>query len=299
MGLGRSTAFLLILCYVEINELSAALREHKVHNIVLYPHKHSWCKTTAIKQVVAYPGCDSIEIDNNVCVGACFSYSIPRTLPSAPGEVVPYCDSCQPSQATWQFVTLKCSSGEYAGEEMKKQVEVIENCTCTKCSDQTILRKPDEFEDLDEDEKTSLNSTTLFDLMHSVGGDQGNFTSLLNLTNLVTENHHNHSLINERTLVLLGELSSDKANKAPDQVALQEILSHVEGEDHKVNEDTLADFVRTAEEKGHINVDIKRLRNVLEKLDNAGIKKNTTIQNQHRHQHHMLVGPHHSLVKLK
>lgn len=77
----------------------------KVHNIVLYPHKHSWCKTTAIKQVVAYPGCDFIEVENNVCVGGCFSYSIPRTIPSSPGEVVPYCDSCQPSTHTWKQVS--------------------------------------------------------------------------------------------------------------------------------------------------------------------------------------------------
>lgn len=67
--------------------LTAAHREHKVHNIVLYPDKHSWCRTTTIKQVISYPGCKSEEIDNNVCVGACFSYSIPQTEPSDPGEV--------------------------------------------------------------------------------------------------------------------------------------------------------------------------------------------------------------------
>lgn len=78
----------------------------KIHNIVLYPDKHSWCKTTGIKQIVAHPGCSSIEIDNNVCVGACFSYSIPRTLPSAPGEVItPYCDSCQPVDYEWKEVS--------------------------------------------------------------------------------------------------------------------------------------------------------------------------------------------------
>jgi hypothetical protein len=77
----------------------------QVHNIVLYPDKHSWCNTTPIKQVVAFPGCSSVEIDNNVCVGACFSYSIPRTAPSAPGELIkPYCDSCQPSTVAWHHV---------------------------------------------------------------------------------------------------------------------------------------------------------------------------------------------------
>lgn len=66
---------------------ASAHREHKVHNIVLYPDKHSWCRTTTIKQVISYPGCQPVEIDNNVCVGACFSYSIPHTEPSDPGEV--------------------------------------------------------------------------------------------------------------------------------------------------------------------------------------------------------------------
>lgn len=66
---------------------TTAHREHKVHNIVLYPDKHSWCRTTTIKQVISYPGYHSVEIDNNVCVGACFSYSIPHTEPSDPGEV--------------------------------------------------------------------------------------------------------------------------------------------------------------------------------------------------------------------
>lgn len=70
--------------------LTEAHREHKVHNIVLYPDKHSWCRTTTIKQVISYPGCKSEEIDNNVCVGACFSYSIPHTEPSDPGEVSVY-----------------------------------------------------------------------------------------------------------------------------------------------------------------------------------------------------------------
>lgn len=68
-----------------------------MHNIVLYPDRHSWCQTTAIKQIVASPGYESVTIDNNVCVGACYSYSIPRTQPAEPGELIgPYCDSCQP-----------------------------------------------------------------------------------------------------------------------------------------------------------------------------------------------------------
>lgn len=82
----------------------------QVHNIVLYPDKHSWCKTTPIKQVVTWPQCSSQELDNNVCVGACFSYMVPHSEPSAPGDLIrPYCDSCQPLDSVWHTVSI-CSS---------------------------------------------------------------------------------------------------------------------------------------------------------------------------------------------
>ncbi|KAG8225088.1 hypothetical protein J437_LFUL000067 [Ladona fulva] len=153
---------------------AATHREHKVHNIVLYPDKHSWCQTTPIKQVVggvagnAVEGgvgggeggsgdggavggggdCESVEIDNHVCVGACFSYTIPRTLPSSPGDAIkPYCDSCQPSAVTWKEVTLECVGG--GGNEddttlggkavprprltVVRRVQVITNCSCSAC----------------------------------------------------------------------------------------------------------------------------------------------------------------------
>ncbi|XP_053690413.1 lateral signaling target protein 2 homolog [Sabethes cyaneus] len=120
-------------------------REHKVHNIVLYPDKHSWCSTRNISQVISYPGCNQVTIDNNVCVGACFSYSIPHTEPSDPGEVIgPYCDSCQPSETSWHHVTLDCSenSNTNGDEEAKptilvKRVQIIKNCSCTSCEKQT------------------------------------------------------------------------------------------------------------------------------------------------------------------
>lgn len=120
-------------------------REHKVHNIVLYPDKHSWCSTRNISQVISYPGCKQVTIDNNVCVGACFSYSIPHTEPSDPGEVIgPYCDSCQPSETSWHHVTLDCSenSSNNGDEETKpavlvKRVQIIKNCSCTSCEKQT------------------------------------------------------------------------------------------------------------------------------------------------------------------
>ncbi|XP_054268268.1 uncharacterized protein LOC128990063 [Macrosteles quadrilineatus] len=261
-------------------------REHKVHNIVLYPHKHSWCKTTPIKQVVAYPGCDSLEVENNVCVGGCFSYSIPRTIPSSPGEVVPYCDSCQPSTHSWRQVALNCSSGEYEGEMLTKMVQIIENCTCAKCSgqreDEPVIGADDETEGDELPEKPQL-----MDIMDTTPLKY-NYTVLSNQTN------DNDTFINHRTMVLLGEISEREGEEvAHDQVALKEILHHVEGDDHKINGVILKDFVRKVEEKGHMNINLERLQRVLEKLEHAEHK----YKNGHRHQHqHMMAGPHHSLV---
>lgn len=48
-----------------------------------------------------------------------------------------------------------------------------------------------------------------------------------------------------RTVVLLSELSDGDRDKVEgDQVALKEILHHVEGEDHKINGVILKDFVK-------------------------------------------------------
>ncbi|KAK9746647.1 DAN domain [Popillia japonica] len=110
-------------------------REHKVHNIVLYPERHSWCQTTPIKQVVALPGYESMTIDNNVCVGACYSYSIPRTQPAEPGELIgPYCDSCQPINTKCYHVNLRADEKNEDGPRMiQKRVQIITNCTCLSC----------------------------------------------------------------------------------------------------------------------------------------------------------------------
>lgn len=120
-----------------------AHREHKVHNIVLYPDKQSWCKTTPIKQVVTWPQCSSQELDNNVCVGACFSYMVPHSEPSAPGDLIrPYCDSCQPLDSVWHTVTLDCKDEDNKPITMQKKVQIITNCSCSSCLETSKI-KPD------------------------------------------------------------------------------------------------------------------------------------------------------------
>ncbi|XP_035776723.1 uncharacterized protein LOC118458410 [Anopheles albimanus] len=116
-----------------------ANREHKVHNIVLYPDKQSWCTTRNITQVITEPGCKQVTIDNNVCVGACFSYSIPHTEPSDPGEIIgPYCDSCQPSEVSYKAVKMDCSEHPTMKTPyLEKHIQLIHNCSCTACEEQS------------------------------------------------------------------------------------------------------------------------------------------------------------------
>ncbi|XP_055586038.1 histidine-rich glycoprotein-like isoform X2 [Uranotaenia lowii] len=142
--------FICLLIGLAVGEF-AENREHRVHNIVLYPDKQSWCETQNVSQVISYPGCKQVTIDNNVCVGGCFSYSIPHTEPSDPGEIiVPYCDSCQPSETAWHDITLDCSednSQSNGGDEeskpavMVKRVQIIKNCSCTACEKQQHHKK--------------------------------------------------------------------------------------------------------------------------------------------------------------
>ncbi|KAK2577205.1 hypothetical protein KPH14_003355 [Odynerus spinipes] len=142
MGSTWHSVTAVVLFLIQSNLLHAH-REHKVHNIVLYPDKHSWCKTTPIKQVVAWPQCSSQELDNNVCVGACFSYMVPHSEPSAPGDLIrPYCDSCQPLDSVWHTVTLDCKDEENNPITMQKKVQIITNCSCSSCMETSRI-KPD------------------------------------------------------------------------------------------------------------------------------------------------------------
>nr|XP_023015667.1 uncharacterized protein LOC111505133 isoform X1 [Leptinotarsa decemlineata] len=126
---------LLSFLLIEFSEVLSE-REHKVHNIVLYPEKHSWCQITPIQQVIACPGYESVTIDNNVCVGACFSYSIPKTQPAEPGELIgPYCDSCQPSGIECYHVNLRGDANNIEEPKIiQKRVQIITNCSCQNCN---------------------------------------------------------------------------------------------------------------------------------------------------------------------
>ncbi|XP_065171814.1 uncharacterized protein [Atheta coriaria] len=137
-----------LLCFT-LSSVVLVAGEHKVHNIVLYPERHSWCQTTPIRQVVAMPGYAPLTIDNHVCVGACYSYSIPRTQPAEPGELIgPYCDSCQPKTTQCYHVTLRRANFNANltddTQQMRKRVQIITDCSCSSCSRAISEQNPDE-----------------------------------------------------------------------------------------------------------------------------------------------------------
>jgi hypothetical protein len=75
----------------------------QVHNLALYPERHSWCQATPIRQEIAHsPECEPKVIDNMVCLGACFSYSVPRAQDYEP--IAPYCDKCDKTFSSWTVV---------------------------------------------------------------------------------------------------------------------------------------------------------------------------------------------------
>ncbi|CAK9295094.1 unnamed protein product [Gordionus sp. m RMFG-2023] len=84
----------------------------------------------------SYAGWGKKIITNKVCVGQCFSYSIPRTIPEIPGDrMLHYCDSCRPVNFTWEKISLEINEPDLNTEEksMDILVELIHDCSCQSC----------------------------------------------------------------------------------------------------------------------------------------------------------------------
>lgn len=260
-----------------------AHREHKVHNIVLYPEKHSWCKTTPIKQVVGHPDCGQLEMDNNVCVGACFSYSIPRTEPTAPGEVAPYCDSCQPSTVTWKHITLNCGEDK---EPMMKRVEFIENCSCLTCRH------------VEPEVSPTVHEVTTVDvpqLLNMMSQPKGNGSSQ-QPPGAVPHNKHNYKL-SQLLKLLSGSEDLVGLNSAEDKlhVLITELKERGGLEDELQG---LADEAEELGQDGQVKVDISKLKELL--LSKLGGEHDLSeelgesVHRHHQHHSHKHDGPHHS-----
>ncbi|XP_066597775.1 uncharacterized protein [Prorops nasuta] len=236
-----------------------AHREHKVHNIVLYPDKHSWCKTTPIKQVVAWPQCSSQELDNNVCVGACFSYMVPHSEPSAPGDLIrPYCDSCQPLDSVWHTVTLDCKDEENNPITMQKKVQIITNCSCSSCMETSRI-KPDYNTLLQSLAEESLDKNV--NVIHET-------PDLLLNPNLNSSKNSSGGGVeaNERFLQLMKQL---KGSEKLDESATKALLGK---------------FVE--------DIDFDTVRELLKKEGNHGGEKHEKHEQQQQHHHHELQQQH-------
>ncbi|XP_011876622.1 PREDICTED: uncharacterized protein LOC105566864 [Vollenhovia emeryi] len=267
--------FAMTLLLMMHSALLSAHREHKVHNIVLYPDKHSWCKTTPIKQVVTWPQCSSQELDNNVCVGACFSYMVPHSEPSAPGDLIrPYCDSCQPLDSVWHTVTLDCKDEQNNPVTMQKKVQIITNCSCSSCMETSKI-KPDY--------NTLLQSLTEENLDKNVNVAHETPDLLLDPNLKASKNTtRDGTQTSERLLQLVQKLKDSQ--KGLDESRVKELFSKSEGA-----------------------VGLEKLKEVLEtkydqEIEEGQHEHHHQHQHEHQHQHqqqqqqHLHRGPHHSLV---
>lgn len=271
-------------------QLTLGDREHKIHNIVLYPERYSWCKTTAIKQVVASPGYESVTIDNNVCVGACYSYSIPITRPAEPGELIrPYCDSCQPAKTRCYHVTLNADNENMEGpKSIKKRIQIITNCLCTSC--EKIQNK-----DCEEEGDTSELPGDLFSILHPESINKATFeTKLLppeelpellefgpakkpTELNLNPAGPHAEFKLNSKLINLLKSIQiGDETEYDRDQV--RELYETVEDGKHVINDKKLIEFVNFVNsDNEEFELDLTQLKDVL-----LQFKKSEDLFEKHR-----------------
>ncbi|XP_057321060.1 uncharacterized protein LOC130664898 isoform X1 [Microplitis mediator] len=269
--------------------LLQAHREHKVHNIVLYPDKHSWCKTTPIKQVVTWPQCSSQELDNNVCVGACFSYMVPHSEPSAPGDLIrPYCDSCQPLDSVWHTVTLDCKDEDNNPTTMLKKVQIITNCSCSSCMETSKI-KPDY--------NTLLHTLTDDSIDDNVNHVHETPDLLLNPNLNSSKNVTKDGIeANERFIQYFKHL---KESKKLDETNAKELFSKLED---NMNLETLRELIKKYgqdehHKHHHQKIDVEENHTESEETEathDPDTDSDADTEDHHHNNHH--IGPHHSIV---
>jgi neuroblastoma suppressor of tumorigenicity 1 len=264
-----------------------AEREHKVHNIILYPEKYSWCQTTPIQQVVASPGYEPVTIDNNVCVGACYSYSIPSTQPAEPGELIgPYCDSCQPVETKCYHVTLQADSKNSEGPKtFQKRVQIILKCSCISCekthredceiTDQTTLELPhDLFSNRSQESKTE----EVPELLHFAPNKKRPLNFHFDFSNTTNEQRYE---LNSKLINLLKSIQNegDDSNISYDKNQLIELLKIIEGSENELSDKNLMEFVNfvNIHNSEDLELDLSRLKEVL-----TTFQKNQNILTKHR-----------------
>ncbi|XP_022901088.1 uncharacterized protein [Onthophagus taurus] len=265
-----------LTCFLSIISVSLTEREHKVHNIVLYPEKHSWCKTTKIEQIVTMPGYEPMTIENNVCVGACYSYSIPRTQPAEPGELIgPYCDSCQPAKSDCYHVTLKADNKNSGPPTAKKYVQIITNCSCQSCSkmqetdcevleEKTSELPSDLFSTPIDGNFTLLNST----VKHKISEDVPELLNIdqLNVTspNLEPLNEDVNAVLRKKLIqslsVTIKNFDLTTIDDLKKEQVLKQLIFALEDGKNKFSDDNLLALFTSASTE---HVDLKKIKDIL------------------------------------
>ncbi|XP_013384443.1 uncharacterized protein LOC106154594 isoform X1 [Lingula anatina] len=140
-----AAVFLLVMVTTSSVFVAGQDAHPPLQSIVFHSESHTWCESRPIQQILTQPGCESQSVENKVCVGQCYSYSVPNTLPSQNAGLLQRHDVCKPARARWEKVTLQCANGHM----LPKFVQIIEECACASCgtsSRQTGLGTQDDSE---------------------------------------------------------------------------------------------------------------------------------------------------------
>ncbi|XP_038627076.1 DAN domain family member 5 [Tachyglossus aculeatus] len=88
------------------------------------------CQAIPFTQVVSWPGCKSIKLQNKFCFGHCSSFYIPSATPLSSAQ--PHlCNSCMPARKRRVPVLLWCQTdGAAFHKQVKVAVSLVEGCRC-------------------------------------------------------------------------------------------------------------------------------------------------------------------------
>ncbi|KAJ8972858.1 hypothetical protein NQ317_010282 [Molorchus minor] len=262
--------------FVGLLEVAFAEREHK---------------TTPIQQVVGSPGYEPVTIDNNVCVGACYSYSIPKTQPAEPGELIgPYCDSCQPSEMKCYHVNLKADDKNLEGPKiMQKRVQIIMNCSCQSCDK---IRKED-------CEITDENTLELPENLFTENHSKFSFEEAPDLLN--PPNHNSNELKSEEDShkYQKHKINFEKYNNNVGLDPTQDNNIKIEKDLENLPVEFGIEGVPSHQKGNHIGMGIQQVHNteneiIIEDLTKKHIDAKSGTNSQHgHHSGHHLGEPHH------
>jgi len=217
-------AFLILICLAVCSKAGIIItagpepHEHQqVQDLIRNSSENTWCRPGTIRQIVAENNCESVELENKVCLGSCLSYSVPRTLPRANHEVVlNHCETCQSNKFHWVNVTLSCSQKDET-YTMVKTVQKIESCECRDCpnpsrnGDISLIDQKDHFPQVMTDSNQKSNPLSLTsdsqDLLVASNPDPESLQSMKDIPSELFTNRDNDDIIRTLGFVKLDNLA--------------------------------------------------------------------------------------------